>query len=75
MKPVYYIMNEVVPASNRQEVGIEYIGQYVKTFGPVRDLNPGPLAPKARIIPLDQQAGDHIATSCRSDFPADIFQN
>jgi len=27
----------------------------VKT-GPVRDLNPGPLAPKARIIPLDQQA-------------------
>ena len=24
--------------------------------GPVRDLNPGPLAPKARIIPLDQQA-------------------
>ena len=27
-----------------------------KTDGPVRDLNPGPLAPKARIIPLDQQA-------------------
>ena len=24
--------------------------------GLVRDLNPGPLAPKARIIPLDQQA-------------------
>ena len=24
--------------------------------GPVRELNPGPLAPKARIIPLDQQA-------------------
>ena len=24
--------------------------------GPVRDLNPGPLAPKARIIPLDQRA-------------------
>ena len=24
--------------------------------GPVRDLNPGPLAPKARIIPLDQLA-------------------
>ncbi|KRY11322.1 hypothetical protein T01_6540 [Trichinella spiralis] len=23
---------------------------------PVRELNPGPLAPKARIIPLDQQA-------------------
>ena len=24
--------------------------------GPVRELNPGPLAPKARIMPLDQQA-------------------
>ena len=24
--------------------------------GPVWELNPGPLAPKARIIPLDQQA-------------------
>ena len=24
--------------------------------GPVRELNPGPLAPEARIIPLDQQA-------------------
>ena len=27
-------------------------------IGPVRELNPGPLAPKARIMPLDQQAGD-----------------
>ena len=26
-------------------------------MGPVRDSNPGPLAPEARIIPLDQQAG------------------
>ena len=26
------------------------------TVRPVRDLNTGPLAPKARIIPLDQQA-------------------
>lgn len=25
-------------------------------IGLVRDLNPGPLTPKARIIPLDQQA-------------------
>ena len=29
----------------------------VKTAcGPIRDLNPGPLAPEAKIIPLDQQA-------------------
>ena len=27
-----------------------------KNIGLVRDLNPGPLAPKARIIPLDQRA-------------------
>ncbi len=27
-----------------------------ETAGLVRDLNPGPLAPKARIIPLDQRA-------------------
>ena len=25
-------------------------------IGPVRELNPGPLTPEARIIPLDQQA-------------------
>ena len=25
-------------------------------MGPVRESNPGPLAPKARIMPLDQQA-------------------
>ena len=27
-----------------------------KQYGLVRDLNPGPLAPKARIMPLDQRA-------------------
>ena len=31
-------------------------GVQAKTLGLVRDLNPGPLAPEARIIPLDQQA-------------------
>ena len=30
-----------------------------KRNGLVRDLNPGPLAPKARIIPLDQRADTH----------------
>ena len=30
-----------------------------KNNGLVRDLNPGPLAPKARIIPLDQRAADN----------------
>ena len=31
-------------------------GASQKHVGLVRDLNPGPLAPKARIIPLDQRA-------------------
>ncbi|VEL25678.1 unnamed protein product [Protopolystoma xenopodis] len=37
--------------------------------GLVRDLNPGPLAPKARIIPLDQRACA-CAGSQRLDPPA-----
>ena len=39
---------------------LSYEGKHLITSlkgeGLVRDLNPGPLAPKARIIPLDQQA-------------------
>ena len=33
-----------------------YISTESKKIGLDRDLNPGPLAPKARIIPLDHQA-------------------
>ena len=29
-------------------------------IGPVRESNPGPLAPKARIMPLDQQARQRL---------------
>ena len=37
-----------------------YRSQFLKQnfYGPVRDLNPGPPAPKAGIIPLDQQAAE-----------------
>ena len=31
-------------------------GSQADATGPVRELNPGHLAPEARIIPLDQQA-------------------
>ena len=34
-----------------------------KKIGLVRDLNPGPLAPKARIIPLDQRADRLLCAS------------
>ena len=37
---------------------IAKVRKYV--FGPVRESNPGPLAPKARIMPLDQQAFAYI---------------
>ena len=30
------------------------------SLGPVRESNPGPLAPKARIMPLDQQAASYL---------------
>ena len=33
-----------------------------KTSGLVRDLNPGPRAPEARIIPLDQRAGTRLVS-------------
>ena len=33
--------------------------------GPVRESNPGPLAPEARIIPLDQQAKTEVG-GCKS---------
>ena len=52
--------NEVPP---RLELGsldsksrVLTITPWDQAAGPVRDLNPGPLAPEARIIPLDQRA-------------------
>ena len=43
------LMTSWSPHYRRRQVGY-------KILGLVRDLNPGPLAPEARIIPLDQQA-------------------
>ena len=36
-----------------------------RKMGPVRESNPGPLAPEARIIPLDQQAKTEVE-GCKS---------
>ena len=36
-----------------------------RKWGPVRESNPGPLAPEARIIPLDQQAKTEVE-GCKS---------
>ena len=33
--------------------------------GPVRESNPGPLSPEARIIPLDQQAYAYDGSFCQ----------
>ena len=40
--------------------------------GLVRELNPGPLAPEARIIPLDQRADDNNRKS-QNKFPRNLF--
>ncbi len=43
--------------------------EHWKKAGLVRDLNPGPLAPKARIIPLDQRARHTVpVTNCGYEF-------
>lgn len=36
------------------------VGEVKKIIGPLRDLNPGPPAPKAGIIPLDQEASLYV---------------
>ena len=41
---------------NKNMFHIPSLMKQEKVLGLVRDLNPGPLAPKARIIPLDQRA-------------------
>ena len=49
-------------ASNKENFKKSMLLRLVKYFdktvskGPVRESNPGPLAPEARIMPLDQQA-------------------
>ena len=40
----------------KQNNRITKVKQKENFRGPVRESNPGPLAPKARIMPLDQQA-------------------
>ena len=46
------------------KISIHFSGKFdnfqmvLSKTGSVRESNPGPLAPKARIMPLDQQAGD-----------------
>ena len=44
--------------------------------GLVRDLNPGPLAPEARIIPLDQAADDVLGNQLLGpSTPCALFKN
>ncbi len=68
----HHIENFHLTLENIEKVNIYYIYLYKrriffilewKTLGLVRDLNPGPLAPKARIMPLDQRATDISANA------------
>ena len=46
----------MLPAINLSSWFLSLILLKGKQFGPVRESNPGPLTPEARIMPLDQQA-------------------
>ena len=54
----------VVSCSKNEVICVEIASKRIErkqrckrlNLGPVRESNPGPLAPKARIMPLDQQA-------------------
>ena len=49
-------MKWLIKKSSRSKQSQRTLELILKVRGLVRDLNPGPLAPEARIIPLDQRA-------------------
>ena len=53
---VYLVYVNIIDADAYQIIRLECPSICSKKNGLVRDSNPGPLAPKARIIPLDQRA-------------------
>ena len=50
------IRRDVRFRSTKKEIACYWNSSKCNHTGPVRESNPGPLAPKARIMPLDQQA-------------------
>ena len=48
---------------------------YNSALGLVRDLNPGPLAPEARIIPLDQRASATRKFTSKSNDVVELSKN
>lgn len=66
---VYLLQNsaeheKVCTGQNCFSVVLQSRERKFKKLGLVRDLNPGPLAPKARIIPLDQRAIGNTKRRC-----------
>ena len=53
------LLHRVIFWVAHQVNGNHWNGKIKDRVGLVRDLNPGPLAPEARIIPLDQRARSH----------------
>ncbi len=53
---IFPIKNILFVLKYDQDLAKSNILKSLKVSGLVRDLNPGPLAPKARIMPLDQRA-------------------
>ena len=52
------------PTSASQAEGPRFKSQRVHSSGLLRELNPGPLAPEARIMPLDQAANGKKRIFC-----------
>ena len=57
----------------RTEIFNFYLKLKDTQFGPVRESNPGPLAPEARIIPLDQQASCGSEVFIRNGVNTSLF--
>ena len=56
------------PRVGSNPTGVAYVLERVLSKGLLRELSPGPLAPEARIMPLDQAAGDGVVPNCSSNF-------
>ena len=67
----FMFKNEVGMVRRKKDYFLPLGKKKRKKIGLVRDSNPGPLAPEARIIPLDQQAS---TTYGRRSFLLNIFK-
>ena len=56
------------PRVGSNPTGVAFVLERVLSKGLLRELSPGPLAPEARIMPLDQAASDGVVPNCSINF-------